>query len=150
MKYLAYGSNLDKAIMKNRCREAKFLGTGVLEGYRLLFKGEEPTAYATIEQWEGFNVPYALWEISAVDEHNLDKEAQYPRRYGKAEINIIFNGEEVKAMYYAQAEDERVGQPMTHYIEVLEAAYRKYKFDKAILEEALRLSEEYYQRQGRE
>lgn len=148
MKYLAYGSNLDKAIMKNRCREAKFLGTGILEGYRLLFKGEEPTVYATIEQWEGFSVPYVLWEISAVDEKNLDKEAKYPQRYGKAEINITYNGETVKAMYYAQAETERVGQPMTHYVDVLEAAYRKYKFDKEILAEALRLSDEYYQRQG--
>lgn len=150
MKYLAYGSNMSAKIMRNRCREAKFLGTGILEGYRLLFKGEEPTVYATIEQWEGFSVPYVLWEISAVDEKNLDREAQYPQRYGKAEVNIIVNGETVKAMYYAQAETERVGQPMTHYIEVLEAAYRKYKFDKQILAEALRLSDEYYQRQGQE
>ena len=150
MKYLAYGSNMSKAIMMNRCREAQFLGTGYLEGYRLLFKGAEPEVYATIEEWEGFRVPYVLWEITSVDENHLDKEAQYPLRFGKAYATIIHDGEKFNALYYEQPPSKRVGQPMTHYVEVLEAAYREYDFDKSILAEALRLSEEYYQRQGRE
>ena len=75
MKYLAYGANMDAEIMSLRCPNAKFLGTGILEGYRLMFKGEEPNAYATIEQWGGYRVPYVLWEISEENERDLDKWA---------------------------------------------------------------------------
>lgn len=146
MKYLAYGANMDEEIMGLRCSGAKFLGTGELEGYRLLFKGEEPLAYATIEQWEGYRVPYVLWEITLADELNLDSWEGYPQVYRKHTAAIEFGGQKYLAIYYAKDESQPVGQPMTHYVEVLEAAYEKFKFNRAILDEALRLSNDYYQR----
>ena len=36
--YLAYGSNLNVKQMKSRCPDARVLGIGEIEGYRLLFK----------------------------------------------------------------------------------------------------------------
>lgn len=147
MKYLAYGANMDAGIVANRCKDAKFLGTGVLENYRLMFKGEEPLAYATIEQWDGFKVPFVLWEISASDERALDRFEGFPKVYKKRTVKIEFGGEKFSAMYYAKPEKICVGQPMTHYVEVLQAAYEKFGFDMAILNEALRLSDDYYQRQ---
>lgn len=146
MKYLAYGSNLDSQIMKGRCMDAKFLGKGLLEGYRLLFKGEAPSAYATIEEWDGYSVPYVLWEISEADERLLDHFEGYPSFYLKSTVTIDYGGEEVLAMYYHKREDEPVGQPMTHYVETLEQAYYVHEFDEEILNEALRLSNDYYQR----
>lgn len=129
-----------------RCRDAQFLGTGILGGYRLLFKGMEPDAYATIERWSGFQVPFVLWEISAADEVALDRYEGYPSFYGKRVVQIEFGGEKMLAMFYAKDEELAIGQPMTHYVEVLEEAYKKFKFDRAILDEALRLSDEDYQR----
>lgn len=149
MKYLAYGANLDSDIMHSRCPNAKFLGTGLLKDYRLMFKGIEPIAYATIEPWENFSVPYVLWEISEDDEKALDRYEGYPESYQKHTVEIEFGGEKYTAMYYAKPEEESVGQPMTHYVEVIAQAYKDYKFDEKILLWALSLSDEYYQRKMR-
>ena len=37
--YIAYGSNLNIPQMRMRCPGARIIGTSVIEGYRLLFKG---------------------------------------------------------------------------------------------------------------
>ena len=145
MKYLAYGANMDSNIMLYRCPGAKFLGTGLLENYRLMFKGKEPNAYATIEQWDGYRVPYVLWEISDDNEIALDDWEGYPLNYSKAVAEVEFGGEKVLAMFYQKPEKHPVGQPMTHYVEVLDAAYKKYGFDFSILNAALKLSDDYFQ-----
>ena len=46
--YVAYGSNLNKEQMCYRCPTAKFVGTGIIEGYELQFKGALHGACATI------------------------------------------------------------------------------------------------------
>ena len=38
-RYVAYGSNLNMAQMRDRCPESEFVGTGVVENYELQFKG---------------------------------------------------------------------------------------------------------------
>lgn len=40
--YVAYGSNLNKEQMKDRCPGAEFVGTGSIENYELQFKGSLP------------------------------------------------------------------------------------------------------------
>ena len=57
-KYLAYGANMSVEMMARHCPDAKLLGTGELKNFRLMFKGEPPSSYGTIEPWE----------ISAADE----------------------------------------------------------------------------------
>lgn len=146
MKYLAYGANMDVGIMASRCADAKFLGTGVLENFRLMFKGKEPLAYATIEEWNGFKVPYVLWEISKSDERELDYFEGFPRFYQKHTVAVEHDGKKFLAMFYQKDVAQPVGQPMTHYVEVLEDAYEHFKFDRSILDEALRLSNEHFQR----
>ena len=111
-----------------------------------MFKGVEPRAYATIEEWQGYKVPFVLWEISEEDEKALDRFEGYPKSYLKHVVEIEFGGEKVLAMYYAKPEEQPVGQPMTHYIHVLEEAYVRRKFNRAILDAALKLSDDYYQR----
>ena len=46
--YVAYGSNLNREQMRYRCPTAKFVGTGIIEGYELQFKGALHGACATI------------------------------------------------------------------------------------------------------
>lgn len=50
--YIAYGSNLSIEQMKYRTPDAEIAGTGVLEGWRLLFR-----QFATIEKCEGTACP---------------------------------------------------------------------------------------------
>ena len=41
--YVAYGSNLNKEQMRYRCPTAKFVGTGIIEGYDcLLYTSPSP------------------------------------------------------------------------------------------------------------
>ena len=103
-------------------------------------------AYATIEEWQGYKVPYVLWEISMDDEKELDYFEGYPKSYLKHAVEIEFGGKKALAMYYAKPEEQAVGQPMTHYVEVLEEAYIRFKFNLAILDAALKFSDDYYQR----
>ena len=62
-KYLAYGANMSVEMMAKRCPDAKLLGTGELKNFRLMFKGELTSSYGTIEPWDGFSVPFVLWDI---------------------------------------------------------------------------------------
>ena len=39
--YIAYGSNLNVRQMKFRCPTAKVVGTSVIKGYELLYKGSK-------------------------------------------------------------------------------------------------------------
>ena len=46
-RYVAYGSNLNMAQMRDRCPTAGFVGTGVIQDYELQFKGSLHNAHAT-------------------------------------------------------------------------------------------------------
>lgn len=67
--YVAYGSNLNKEQMRYRCPTAKFVGTGIIEGYELQFKGALHSACATIAPKEGAAVPVGIWTIQRADEN---------------------------------------------------------------------------------
>ena len=136
MKYLAYGANMDAEVMKRRCPDAKFLATGLLEDWRLMFKGEIPFSYGTIEQWEGFSVPYVLWEISEADEKELDRYEGYPKHYQKSTLAIEYDGETILVMFYQKPEDQPVGAPCDHYVAALWKSYEDFGFDLEILKRA--------------
>ena len=87
--YIAYGSNMSMEQMKFRCPEAQLLGTGLLEGWRLMFKGSLTGAYATIEREKGLIVPILLWRISAADEERLDRYEGFPSFYYKQTIQAV-------------------------------------------------------------
>lgn len=134
--YLAYGANMNVDMMAKRCTDAKLIGTGTLQNYRLMFKGEPPSSYGTIEPWDGFEVPFVLWKISAADEKALDRYEGYPRVYQKHTVEVEVNGEKFKAMYYSKPENQRVNPACDHYVAVLWEAYEHFGFDLEILKRA--------------
>ena len=71
--YLAYGSNLNIKQMQMRCPGAKPVGTMVLDGYELLFKGSKTGSYLTIEKKKGGKVPVGIWQVSEQHEKALDR-----------------------------------------------------------------------------
>ena len=75
--YVAYGSNLNKEQMKDRCPGAEFVGTGSIENYELQFKGSLHGAHATIAPKEGSSVPVGMWTIQKRDESRLDMYEGY-------------------------------------------------------------------------
>lgn len=135
--YIAYGSNMDEKQMRYRCPDSKVIGTGMVEGYGLLFKGGMNHAYATIEPRKDSSIPVLVWEISERDEQRLDRYEGYPRFYYKKEIRVEVNGEQKKAMVYIMDERNPRNCPSEEYYQILEIAYQKFNFDGAILKLAL-------------
>ena len=140
--YAAYGSNLNHAQMRERCPEAKYLGSAMLKNQNLLFCGQPDHSFATIETMEGKEVPIGLWEISARDERALDRYAGYPNFYHKTVLSAVFDGEEVHAMVYIMDLAMPAGLPSTMYYDIVEQGYRDCGLDTAYLREALKTSME--------
>ena len=145
--YIAYGSNMDFPQMERRCPDAEFLGAGVLQNWRLMFKGSLTGSYATIEKEKGLTVPVLLWRISAADEKRLDRYEGFPSFYYKKTVTVADvaavnaswspkNGQ-CKGMAYIMDEKRTLGLPSHSYYGVLAKAYRLFGFDMDILVEAL-------------
>ena len=86
--YLAYGSNLNRKQMDCAVPEPKPIGTALLEGYELLFKGSKTGFYLTIEPRTDGVVPIAVWEVTAEHERKLDRYEGCPVCYYKKEIRL--------------------------------------------------------------
>ena len=138
--YVAYGSNMDLEQMRYRCPNAKMKGTGILENWRLIFKGSRTGSYATIEETEGQNVPVVYFTITKSDEENLDYYEGYPIFYYKREVQIKTDKGYIEGMVYIMDENRQYGLPSDRYYRVLSEAYEKFEFDKDILSEAVKYS----------
>lgn len=140
--YIAYGSNLNIPQMRMRCPGARIIGTSVVEGYRLLFKGSRSGSYLTIEPQEGASVPVAAWEVTAEDEAALDRYEGFPRIYYKKEMELPLKGIKTgkvrmrKVFVYIMHEDRPLGTPSGFYMETCRQGYRSFGFDEAFLEQA--------------
>ncbi len=134
--YIAYGSNMDEAQMAHRCPTAILLGETELKDYKLSFKGEELTAYATIEEAKGHKIPVLIWEIRPDDEESLDRYEEYPTLYFKKMLKVELKGQDLDAMVYIMDESMDFNLPSHEYYRVIEKAYEIFNFDKTILEKA--------------
>ena len=135
--YVSYGSNMDLEQMEWRCPDAELACSGTLRGYRLLFRGSKTGSYATIEPCEGSGVPVLLWKISAEDELSLDRYEGFPIFYQKKAVAVETERGLVKGMAYVMDPRRPLGAPSALYYGVLERAYERFGFDKAILARAL-------------
>ena len=143
---LAYGSNLNLEQMHKRCPSAKIVGKGILEDYRLLFKGKERHAYLNIEPFEGSFVPVLLWSLEPSDELALDKYEEFPVTYYKE--NLLIKGEDGKyitAMAYIMTEPKGKERPLNlpsdRYLKTVLVGYAENGFDQSIIEAAVKFSE---------
>ena len=137
--YLAYGSNLNKEQMQMRCPGAKPVGTTVLKGYELLFKGSKTGSYLTIEKKRGGKVPVGIWQVSEEHERHLDRYEGFPVFYYKKDI-LLSNGR--KAFVYIMHEDRPFGMPSAYYVNVCRIGYQDFGFDETYLFKALKKSKE--------
>lgn len=140
--YIAYGSNLNVGQMQMRCPGARIIGTSVVEGYRLLFKGSKTGSYLTIEPQEGASVPVAAWAVTKEDEAALDRYEGFPTFYYKKEMELPIRGIRTgkvrrrKVFVYIMHEDRPLGLPSRFYMATCMEGYRRFGFDEAFLEQA--------------
>ena len=140
--YIAYGSNLNKAQMQQRCPGAKPIGTGLLEGYELLFKGSKTGCYLTIEPKADGVVPIVVWEVSAEHERSLDHYEGCPVCYYKKQLRLpVFRTKsgrtiQTNGFVYIMHESRRLGEPNPRYFWTCVRGYRAFGFDPEFLYEA--------------
>jgi len=134
--YAAYGSNLNREQMADRCPTAKVVGAGAMKGWRLLFRGAREGAVATVEPFEGGSVPVLVWEITPADEAALDHYEGWPFFYRKETVKVELNGKTVTAMVYIMNEGRPLGQPSCYYYAAILEGYRDAGFDVEILRQA--------------
>lgn len=135
--YLAYGSNLNLGQMAHRCPDSKVAGQAELPGYRLLFRGGQHNAHATIEKSEDHTVPALLWKVSVRDEALLDRYEGYPYYYDKVQIPVELDGKTVSAMVYVMQPGFACNNPSSVYLHTVRDGYQAAGFDQAILDQAL-------------
>ena len=139
--YIAYGSNLNKGQMAWRCPTARYVGTGMVEGYELKFKGRPEGAYATIDPKKGGSVPVAIWEIQPYDEFRLNQYEGYPNNYFTRNIPVKIGNHEVTGMVYIMNLRAQANLPSKHYYKTVEKGYEDCGLDTAYLEAAMKRTE---------
>lgn len=113
--YFAYGSNMNRDQMDQRCPQAEAIGPAVLTGYRFLINER---GYATIQRLAGGVVHGALWRITAECEASLDRyEGVAKGSYGKYVLPVVDEkGITQDALVYIDTR-ARAGRPQSGYLE---------------------------------
>jgi len=128
MYYFAYGANLNKKLMLQRCPESKPKFTATLHNYKLIFVGwsrQWRGGVAGIRTFSGGRVSGAIYELTDRDLSLLDKHEGFPRDYGH--INVKVNnedGEPVEAVTYIRAGQAEETSPSPDYLSVVQQGYR--------------------------
>lgn len=139
--YLAYGSNLNLYSMKMRCPNAVAVSRGVLDNYRLAYKGgDDGYAYLTIEEAEDCQVPVGIFEVTDSDIAKLDYYEEYPVFYEKKYLPIRIRFFKKKALIYVMKDEFSYHVPSDQYVKTCMEGYSHFGFDKKILDEALAYS----------
>ena len=136
--YMAYGSNMNKRHMAQRCPAAKAVGKLLVPGFRLAFKG-----VADMIEAPGFGTPVALWELTPDCERALDayegyraeapKAGLYRKRYWSKK------GDDTRYMAYVM-NLSHFGPPSQVYYDTIAQGYRDFGLSLDHLNEALQHS----------
>lgn len=120
--YFAYGANLDRDAMQDRCPAARDVGVASLSGHRFIIMA---AGYATIVPVRTGVVHGLLWDLTAADIATLDAFEEVESGLYRHAILPIRQGRFRKeAMVYVAAE-ARPGTPQPGYLEaVIVAAER--------------------------
>jgi hypothetical protein len=135
--YAAYGMNTNNDEMAERCPTARFLGTAVLEGWRLEFNG-----VADVREVADAACHVTLWELEVDDELALDTLEGFPYLYRKEYLLMRHpkTGDLEAVMIYKMNEGHKRAQlspPAEFYWQMLVDGYRPHGLPMTQLVEAL-------------
>jgi AIG2 family protein len=141
--YLAYGSNLNLYHMSNMSEGARVVGTTILNGYRLVFKGSaEGYAYLTLEEYPGASVPIGIYSMPMKDMKTLDNYESYPRLYDRFTMPVIIDGKKEDTYIYIMKPGFDYHLPSESYLIKCEEGYEDFGFDYSFLDQALQTTKD--------
>jgi hypothetical protein len=127
--YWAYGSNLNKAHMAQRCPGATPVAKLTLPRARLVFRSVADVVYDAES-----NCPGGLWRISREDEAALDRyEGVAGGLYEKRYILVRIGGREERCLLYTMRSRE-VAPPGQGYLATIVQGYKDFGLDLAYLD----------------
>lgn len=142
MYYFAYGSNLNRRQMSQRCPDAQPKFTATLPDYKLVFAGWSRRRHggvATIKPCKAEEVIGAIYEISERCLRSLDGYEGYPTVYTRMDADVFTEGDAtIKAITYLMKEPAVEARPSREYLEVIRQGYQDWGLSQAALEKALR------------
>ncbi|MCK5430890.1 MAG: gamma-glutamylcyclotransferase, partial [Anaerolineales bacterium] len=115
MYYFAYGLNLDRQQMKERCPKSQPKFSAKLHHYKLVFSGWSRQWHggtASIKPIRGERLHGAIYQVSESDIARLDSYEGFPTTYDR--INIIVNteiGDAVQAFTYIRKQQTEETKP---------------------------------------
>lgn len=128
MYYFAYGSNLSRKQMSQRCLDAQPKFVATLPNHKLIFAGWSKKwcgGVASIKPCEGEKVIGAIYEISKRCLRSLNKCEGYPTTYGRENVTV-FTGSDapVRAITYVKVEQSDETQPSGEYLATIQQGYK--------------------------
>src|SRR6476659_9946356 len=122
--YFAYGSNMDRSAMRQRCPGARAVGPAVLDDHRF-FVGID--GWGSVSASRGEVVHGVLWrltprDIAALHAYELLHQGLYDVRH----LPVRTEGRRVRAMIYLLRR-RAFGKPRPGYVEMIAAAGRGWK-----------------------
>jgi gamma-glutamylcyclotransferase (GGCT)/AIG2-like uncharacterized protein YtfP len=122
MLHFAYGSNMDRAVMRQHAPAAVALGVARLEGYRFIVTAD---GYASVVPDARSCVHGRLWRLTSRDRVTLDRWENIAAGLYRAEmLSVIAAGNRRRALVYvARPRPHGVARP--GYMEIVVAAARE-------------------------
>ena len=152
--YFAYGSNLDRNQMVERCRSAKDIGVALLPDYRIAFtrySSKRNGGVADVVPEKNSSVWGGLYEISEDDLTNLNScEGYDPKRegsknsYNQAEVFVYIGGDlkkTVKTLIYVAVKQKEFIQPHTDYLAQIIRGAKSWGLTEGYIEELQNFSD---------
>ena len=128
MYYFAYGSNLNKKQMKERCPDSKPMFMATLRNYKLVFVGwsrQWRGGVASIKPFRGERVLGAVYELSDRDLRRLDSYEGYPSSSNRLNVTVFDeDGNPLEAITYIKLEQSEETQPSREYLSLIQQGYR--------------------------
>jgi gamma-glutamylcyclotransferase len=133
MYYFAYGSNLNRKQMVERCPDSKTKFSAVLPNYKLIFTGWSrhwKGGTASIKPFRGDKVMGAVYEIAESDFKKLDRFEDYPTTYNHLNI-IVWTDDniQIEAVTYIKREQSMETKPSQEYLSSIQQGYRDWDIE---------------------
>ena len=129
MLYFAYGSNMSRAQMRERCPDHECLGAAVLKDHALCFPRHSPIrncGVAGLAETPGADVWGVVYHLHDEDLAALDKREGYDpakpyhvNRYNRRTIRVLMDNREVDCFVYVARHEPGEHVPSAEYLSTI-------------------------------